>query len=259
VDGFIREAIVSHLELGVPPETDIVDAVMRRAASRRRSPRGRMRWALVGAIAAVLVTSAVVLAVTSGNWPVRLALIPAENPPVPVEKSGAIGSSAPAEGDGPGKVEPRTTTLAAAEQAFGQHVLAASVGSGATLDAVYFVAATPLPSDAKPGSPPSRDTVELVYSYAGSRVEITEFFDPTSGPLTVDALDEGGAKLKVAGGLGAAAIESVDGSEYVVARSADDSAVEWVLWKSAAGIVVTAHFDPGLAHGAALAFASALR
>jgi hypothetical protein len=256
VDGIIRDAIVSHLELGIPAEMDIVDAVMHRAAGRPRSSRIRVRWALVGAIAAVLVTSAVVLAVASGNWPVRLVLIPAQVPTSPIDKNGTTGSSAPAEGEGPGKPDPRTMTLAAAEQAFGEHVLTASVGSGAVLDAVYFTAATPLPSDAKPGSPPSHDTVELVYSYAGTRVEITEVFDPSTGPLTVDALDQGGAKLKVAGGLGEATIESVDGSEYVVGRSADDSAVEWILWKSGAGIVVTAHLDPGLGHDAALAFAA---
>jgi hypothetical protein len=56
------------------------------------------------------------------------------------------------------------------------------------------------------------------------------------------------------GGLGAATIESADGSEYVIGRSADASTVEWILWKSAAGIVVTAHFDPGLGHDAALVF-----
>ena len=144
--------------------------------------------------------------------------------------------------------------MAGAEHAYGRHVLTASVDSGAVLDAVYFAAATPLPSDAKPGSPPARDTVELVYSYAGSHFEITEAFDPTTGPLTVDALDQGGAKIKVAAGLEAAAIESMDGSEYVVGRSADGSAVEWILWKSAAGIAVTAHLDSGLVHDSAFVF-----
>jgi hypothetical protein len=254
VDGIIRDAIVDHLELGIPTDADIADAVMRLALADRGSSLRPVRWAVVGAIAAVLVTSAVVLAVASGNWPVRLALIPAQNPPIPIDKSGAIASSAPAADEGPAKVGPRTTTLAAAQQAFGRHVLTASVDSGAVLNAVYFAAATPLPLDAKPGSPPSRDTVELAYSYAGSHIEITEVVDPTTGPLTVDALDQGGAKLKAAGGLGAATIESVDGSAYVVGRSADGSTVEWILWKSAAGIVVTAHFEPGLGHDAALVF-----
>jgi len=259
VDGIIRDAIVDHLELGIPADTDIVDAVMRRAVGRPRSSRIRLRWAIVGAIGALLVTSAVVLAAVSGNWPIRLALIPAQVSTSPIDKNGATGSSAPAADQGPGKVGPRGTTLAGAEQAFGRHVLVASVGSGASLDEVYFAAATPLPPGAKPGSPPSRDTVELVYAYAGGHVEITEVFDPTTGPLTVDALDQGGAKLKAAGGLGAANIESVDGSAYVVGRSVDGSAVEWIIWKSAAGIVVTAHFNPGLAHDAAVAFAATFR
>jgi hypothetical protein len=256
MDAIIRDAIVDHLELGIPADTDIVDAVMGRAVGRRASSRIRVRWAIVGAIGAVLVSSAVVFAVVSGNWPVRLALIPAQAPTSPIDKSGTSGSSAVAADEGPGKVGLRATTVASAEQAFGLHVLTASPDSGAVLNAVYFAAATPLPSDAKPSSPPSRDSVELVYSYAGSRVEITEVFDPSTGPLTVDALDQGGAKLKVAGGLGAATIESADGSEYVVARSADGHTVEWILWKSAASIVVTAHFDPGLAHDLAFAFAA---
>ena len=259
MDGIIRDAIVDHLELGIPADTDIVEAVLRRGAGRPTSPKIRVRWAVVGAIGALVVTSAVVLAVASGNWPVRLALVPAQNPPSPIEKHGTTASSVPAADEGPGKVGPQATTLAAAERAFGRHVLTAGAESGAALDAVYFAAATPLPSDAKAGFPPSRDTVELVYSYAGSRVEITEVFDPTTGPLTVDALDQGGPKLKVAGGLGAATIESVDGSEYVVGRSADGSTVEWILWKTAAGIVVTAHFDPGRAHDAAFAFVATFR
>lgn len=259
MDGIIRDAIVDHLELGIPADADIVDAVMRLAVADRGSSLRPVRWAVVGAIAAVLVTSAVVLAVASGNWPVRLALIPAQNPPIPIDKSGATASSAPAADEGPAKVGPGATSLAGAEQALGRHVLTANVDSGAVLVAAYFAAATPLPLDAKPGSPPSRDTVELVYSYAGSHVEITEVVDPTTGPLTVDALDQGGAKLKAAGGLGVAIIETVDGSEYVVGRSADGSAVEWILWKSAAGIVVTAHFDPGLAHDVAFAFAVTFR
>jgi hypothetical protein len=211
MNGIIRDAIVDYVELGIPADSDIVDAVMHRAVDRRASPGIRVRWAIVGAIGALVVTSAVVLAAVSGNWPIRLALIPAQVTTSPIDKSGTTESSAPASDQGPGKVGPRATTLAGAEQAFGRHVLVASADSGAILDAVYFAAASPLPSGAKPGSPPSRDTVELIYSYAGSHVEITEEFDPTTGPLTVDALDQGGAKLKAAGGLGAAAIESVDG------------------------------------------------
>src|SRR5258708_4088272 len=141
MDGIIRDAIVRHLELGIPSSTDIVEVVMRRAAGRSTSPRIRVRWAVVGAIGALVLTSAVVLAVASGNWPVRLALIQAQNPPNPIEKHGTTASSAPASDEGPGKVGPQATSLAAAEVAFGRHALTASVDSGAVLDAVLFVPA----------------------------------------------------------------------------------------------------------------------
>jgi hypothetical protein len=259
MDTIIRDAVVDYLEFGIPAGTEIVDAVMRRAVGRRVSPGIRVRWAVVGAIAAVLMTSSVVLALASGNWPIRLVLIPAQNAPSPMDKSGINGSAAPGADNVPGKVGPEATTLAAAERAFGRHVPAASLDSGAVLDAVYFAAARPLPSDAKPGSQASHDTVELVYTYAGTRVEVTEAFDPTASPLTVDALDQGGAKLKAAGGLGEASIESVAGSEYAVGRAADGAAVEWILWKTTAGLVMTAHFDPGVAHDVAFALVTALR
>ena len=256
MDGLIRDALVQHLARAIPDDIDIVERVMRRASDRQRSRAFRVRWALMGAVVALLATSAVVLALSAANWPIHLNLVPAANPAGTIDKTGGAESSAASDVGAPQKAGPGATTLGAAEQAFGRHVLTASTESGAVLDAVYFAAATPMPSNAKPGTPPSRDTVELVYSYAGVHVDITEAFDPSTGSLTVDALNQGGAKLKATGGLGTAAIETNNGSEYVVGRSVDGSAVEWILWKTLTGIVVTAHFDPGIAHDLAFSLIS---
>jgi hypothetical protein len=225
VDELIATALADYVEQGIAADTDITEAVTRRTSGRRRSFPVRLRWAVVGAVALASVTAAAALAVATGNLPV--------------------------------KVGPGATTLAAAEQAFGTHVLRPSVASGAVLEAVYFTAATP--ANAQRGSAASPDTVALLYSYAGAHLDVSEVKDPTSTPLTVDALGPAGAKLKAAHGLGAVTIETISGSEYVVGRSADNASVEWIIWNSATGVVVAAHFSPGLAHDTALAVAGSFQ
>jgi hypothetical protein len=225
VDELIATALADYVEHGVAADTDITEAVMRRTGGRRRSFPVRLRWAVVGAVALASVTAVAALAVATGNLPV--------------------------------KVGPGATTLAAAEHAFGTHVLTPSVASGAVLEAAYFTAATP--SNAQRGTPASPATVALLYRDAGALLDVTEVIDPTSAPLTVDALGPGGAKLKAAHGLGPVTIETHSGSRYVVGRSADGASVEWIVWKSATGVVVTAHFSPGLAHDAALTVAGSFQ
>jgi hypothetical protein len=227
VDQSIAEGLVEYVEQGIRADTDIVEQVMRRAIDRHRPFRTRFRWTVVGAVAAAAFASAVAVAAATGN----LSL----------------------------KVGPSATTLAGAEQAFGAHVFTARADSGAVLYAVYFWPATPRPANAEPGSQPARNEVELAYSYARSRVDVTEVLDPTTEALNVDALGPGGAKLKAAGGLGAVTIEAVNGSEYVVGRSVDGSVVEWIIWKSSTRVVVTTHFGPGLTHDLAFALAATFR
>jgi hypothetical protein len=43
------------------------------------------------------------------------------------------------------------------------------------------------------------------------------------------------------------------------AGGSDGSSVEWIIWKSLTSIVVAAHFQPGLAHDPAVAFAMQFR
>jgi hypothetical protein len=105
----------------------------------------------------------------------------------------------------------------------------------------------PVPAGAKAGTPPLPDRVELVYSAFGGQVMLQERRDVAGTPLTVLAADvDGSAALKTATGLGPAAIETVDGSEYAVGRSTDGSAVATITWKTVAGIDVTMRFDPGM-------------
>lgn len=219
MDELIATALADYVEHGIAADTDITEAVTRRTGGRHRAFSGRLRWAVVGAVALASLTAAAAFA--TGILPV--------------------------------KVGPGATTLAAAEHAFGTHVLTPSVASGAVLEAVYFIPATPANADG--GSPPSPATVALLYRYAGARLDVTEVIDPTNAPLTVDTLGPGMAKLKAAHGLGPVTLETISGSQYVVGRSADGASVEWIIWKSVTGVVVTAHFSPGLAHDTALAVA----
>jgi hypothetical protein len=149
-----------------------------------------------------------------------------------------------------------TMSLTDAEAAFGTHVL---VPPTTAPIAVLFESAASQSTQTKPGAPTPHDTLQLKYSVDGADVSITEERDDSTTPLTVDVLNEGGPTLKTNGGLGRAAIEAVNGGSYVVGYAVDDTNVVWVIFKSTTGVDVTIHFEPGIAHDAALAFATSLQ
>jgi len=111
----------------------------------------------------------------------------------------------------------------------------------------------------KPGAPSPSDVVQLTYAAGGSTVTVEETRDSTDRPLTIDAANADGPALKADGGLGRAAIETAAGNPYAVGYSVDGGLVVWVIFKSASGVDVTVHFQPGAMHDAALAFATSLR
>jgi hypothetical protein len=243
------------LDSAVPPDADVLELVMSRVPSRRPQrgfPRGAV---LVAAVAAAILATLGTVFAAGGNFPIHLNLVPfahqegsarSKQPPdaassIPVIKTPSV-----------------PTTLAAAEGSFGHHVLTPSSSTGAELQAVYFQAAQPVPAGSKPGQTPAPATVTIQYSYAGGGLTMWEMYDPSSAPLTVDAINEGGAKSKTSSGLGPVDIETVRGSDYAVVRTGAGGPVEDMMWKTARGIVVTVQFDSPLSTSLAFAFATAV-
>lgn len=251
----LRTSVTMFLDSAVPPDADVLESVMSRVPSRRPQrgfPRGAV---LVAAVAAAILATLGTVFAAGGNFPIHLNLVPfahqegsarSKKPPdaassIPVVKTPSV-----------------PTTLAAAEASFGHHVLTPSSSTGAELQAVYFQAAQPVPAGSKPGQTPTPATVTIQYSYAGSGLTMWEMYDPSSAPLTVDAINEGGAKSKTSSGLGPVDIETVRGSDYALVRTVAGGPVEEMMWKTAGGIVVTVQFDSPLSTSLAFAFATAL-
>jgi hypothetical protein len=276
----LRSALIAQAEYGVPSDSvPAIDILARVAGTRtgRWWRSHRLRLALAGAGIGVALATTGVLAASWGTFPIRFNLVgvpparetaapgktaPATDNAADPTKGGSAATKTAAPGASPAGVkigDPSTAmSLPDAEAAFGTHVLVAT-DSGATLDGVFFTPATPAPVQSKPGAPPDRDAVTLDYRLAGTQVIVTEQRDPTTTPLTVEALDQGGPVLKTEGGLGPASIETVDGGSYVIGRSVDGRSVVWVIWKSTAGVDVAVHFDQGIGHDGAIAFATGMR
>ncbi len=253
-----KRVFVDLLERTTPADARVLDRVMSRVVARSGGFSGRSRRrVLLAAIAAAatLATVGTVFAAT-GNFPIRLNLVPLRSDGGPVTAKQPTGDSAPS--NAPGKTEPASTTLAAAQTSFGHHVLTPGPSTGAQLQAVYFSPAQPVPAGAKPGQQPSPATVSITYSYAGTDATIWETFDSSSAPLSVDAIDQGGPLSKTAHGLGPIDIETVDGSSYAVVRTTADGPVERMAWKTADGIVVYLEFSSPVSTSTAFAFATTM-
>lgn len=251
----LRRSVTVFLDSAVPPDADVLESVMSRVPPRRPQ-RGFLRGAVVAAsaAAAILATLGTVFA-TGGNFPIHLNLVPFAHQEAPASSKQPpdAASSNPVV-----KTPSVPTTLTAAEASFGHHVLTPSSSTGAELYAVYFQAAEPVPAGSKPGQTPAPATVTIQYSYAGSGLTMWETYDPSSAPLTVDAINQGGAESKTSSGLGPVDIETVGGSEYAVVRTAAGGPVAEMMWKTGGGIVVTVQFDSPLSASLAFAFATAL-
>jgi hypothetical protein len=285
-----RRDLAAAAEHAIPSDSHLATDVVSLAAARprgRRWPQPRLRLALFGAVALAAVTAAGALAVASGTLPVQFNLIdpgpvhtsgqttkpgaidmpsldPVQQAQLAAKKAKAAEDEAqqgPAGGGtnvAPTKnaADVRSTTLADAEAAFGTRVL---VAPGATPVGVTYESAASQGTGSKPGAPTPKDTVQLKYSIDGSAVTIAEERDDTTTPLTVDVLNVDGPAMKTEQGLGPAAIETVAGGSYVVGYTVDHANVAWVVFKSTSGVDVWVHFDPGISHEAALAFATSLQ
>jgi len=253
-----KRAFVDLLEQTTPADAQVLDRVMSRVAARRGgfSSRSRRRVLLAAlAAAATFATAGTVFAAT-GNFPIRLNLVPFRSDGGPVTAKQPTGGSAPS--NAPGKAEPASTTLAAANASFGHHVLTSGASTGAQLQAVYFSPAQPVPAGAKPGQQPTPATVSIRYSYLGTTATVWETFDPSSAPLSVDAIDQGGPLSKTSLGLGPIDIETVSGSSYAVVRTTAGGPVELMAWKTADGIVIYLEFSSPVSASTAFAFATAM-
>jgi hypothetical protein len=252
----LRASVTMFLDSAVPPDADVLESVVSPLPSRR-PPRGLPRGAvLVAAVgAAILATLGTVLA-AGNNFPTNLNLVPFAH------QEGSAGSKQPQDVASPNpvvKTPSAPTTLIAAETSFGHHVLTPDSSTGAELQTVYFQAAQPVPTGSKPGQTPTLAAVTIRYSYASSGLTMWETYDPSSAPLTVDAINDGGAKLKTSSGLGPVDIETMRGSEYAVVRTEVGGRVAEMIWKTAGGIVVTVVFDSPLSANLAFAFATNLQ
>jgi hypothetical protein len=285
-----RTSVTMYLDSAVPPDAEVLDSVMSRVPPRR-PPRGFPRSAvLVAAVAAAILATLGTVFAAGNNFPIHLNLVPfahqegspgskqpqdaaSSNPvgsagskqPQDAASSSSVGSAGSkqpqnaASPDPVAKTPTAPTTLTAAETSFGHHVLTPDSSTGAELQTVYFQAAQPVPAGSKPGQTPTLPIVTIRYSYAGTGLTMWETYDPSSAPLTVDAINDGGAKLKTSLGLGPVDIETVRGSEYAVVRTGTGGPVAEMIWKTAAGIVVTVVFDSPLSASLAFAFATSLR
>jgi hypothetical protein len=260
----LKRAIEQYVEQGIPSDADVIELVMGRApnhvAPRRSS---RRRWGIAGGLAVALVGGGTLVAAASGNLPVHLALVTVQPAPI---GSADVNPAKGQNGDdgapptGPGhKQAPSAVSAADAAQVFGAQLL--SLGAAdAQLEAIYAQPRLTLPADAKPGTPASGPRVELTYTYRGITVTLDEERGSADTPLTVDAANVNGSPaLKTSQGLAPAAIETVDGSEYLVGRTVDGSTVASIAWKTAGGIIAMLQFDPGLDRQSAFVLVESVR
>jgi len=253
----LKRVITAFLDSATPADAQVLDRVMWRLAGRRgQARRSRARVFLLAVAAAATIATAGTALAATGNFPIRLNLIPIRSDSGPVTAKQPLGGTAPA--NPPGKTEPASTTMAAAQASFGHHLLTPGASTGAELQAVYFSPAQPVPAGSKPGQQPTPASVSIKYSYAGTTATVWETYDPSSAPLTVDAIDRGGPQSKTSQGLGPIDIETVNGSPYAVVRTTVSGPVERLAWKTAEGIVVTVEFSSAVSTNTAFAFATAM-
>ncbi len=194
----LRRAVVVFLDSATPADAQVREHVMRRLAERRLPAHRSHRVLLAGIAAAVsLATVGTALAAT-GNFPIRLNLVPFWSDRGPLKEKQPAGAS----------------------------------------------------PQASPAS------VSIEYSYTGTTATVRETFDPSSAPLTVDAVDRGGPQSKTSEGLGPIDIETLNGSPYAVVRTTVNGPVQWLMWKTADGIVVTVEFDSPVSATTAFNFAT---
>jgi hypothetical protein len=262
----LRHHLATAAERAIPADSrlaiDPLAAIMARPARR---PRGRFKLALALGIGMASLSAAGVLAVVSGTVPIEFRLRPVGQPAAQampsdkaaIEKQVGVGAATNDQASsGRGKIGSPWVpmTLGEAQAAFGVDLLVASHQAPAS---VLFQAASS-GEQSKPGAPAPSDVVALTYQAAGATVTVSETRDSTDRPLTIDAADANGPKLKADDGLGQAVIETVAGNPYAVGYSVDGSSVVWVIFKSTSGVVAAVHFEPGVGHDAALAFATSL-
>jgi hypothetical protein len=253
-EGVLKRAITAFLDSAVPADAQVLDQVMARVAGRR-PPRRSRHGVVLGLAAAATIAALGTAFASSANFPVLINLTPfmPHDGGAAVKKPLGGGSS-----DSPVKAEQQSTTIALAEAAFGHHVITPSASTRAHLRHVYFNPAAPVPSGAKPGQQPTSASVGIEYVYASTTVTVSEAFDPSSAPLTVDTIDQGGPKAKGSEGLGPVDIETVSGSPYAVLRTSVGGPVETLMWKTADGLVVTVQFSTPVSPASAFDFASGM-
>jgi hypothetical protein len=253
----LKRALVVFLDSATPADAQVRDQVMWRLAGRRgQARRSRSRIFLMAVAAAATIATAGTALAATGNFPIQFNLIPLRSDSGPVTAKQPVGGSAPS--NPPGKTEPASTTIAAAQASFGHHLLTPGASIGAELQAVYFSPAQPVPAGSKPGQQPAPASVAITYSYAGTTATVWETYDPSSAPLTLDAIDRGGPQSKTSDGLGPIDIETVNGSPYAVVRTTVGGPVERLAWKTADGIVVIVEFSSAVPTNTAFAFATVM-
>jgi hypothetical protein len=250
----LKRAVVVFLDSATPADAQVREQVMRRLTQRRLPAHRSRRGVLLAGIAAAVTLATVGTAfAATGNFPIRLNLIPFWSDTGPLKEKQPAGASS---ANPPGKTAQASTTLSAAQASFGHLVLTPNASSGAELRGVYFNPSEPIPAGSKPGQQATPASVSIDYSYAGTTATVREAFDPSSAPLTVDAVDHGGPQSKTAEGLGPIDIETVNGSPYAVVRTTVDGPVQWLMWKTAEGIVVTVEFGSPVSATTAFEFAT---
>ena len=194
----LKSVMTVFLDSTTPADAQVLERVMWRLRERRRPAHRSGRSFLLAAIAAAMALTAVGTAfAATGNLPIRLTMIPFWSDTGPLKEKQPAGA---ASANPPGKVAQVPTTITAAQASFGHHVLTPNPSSGAELQGVYFNSAEPVPARAKPGQQPTSASVSIEYSYAGTTAIVRQTFDPSSAPLTVDAIDHGGPQSKAWGG-----------------------------------------------------------
>lgn len=187
----------------------------RMAAHNSKLSRGRL-LAAASALAAVALTAGSAVAVSTGTGLIRV-----HRQHAPLYGVGKALNVVPP--------TPITTTLPDAESRAGFHVRSLSGLSSARLDQVeYHPPITQL-------NPKATGAVGLYYTVDGTPIGVGESLDPNGpGPMevTLKRFDQ------PVPGMAKVSVETIDGSEYLVFRSASGGRVLSIAWKTTDGVLM---------------------
>ena len=236
-DQMLGSALRRDAEAGFPISASVLPAVKARLEQRAGGRGRRTVTALVLVGGVIALSTATGVAVSSSNSPIHISWVkvPVSGPGKPIEMT---------------MEKPFETTVADAQARLGFHVLTldgwpaartpVKLLDGRTQSVVFHPSVTAI--DGRPIKH-STGAVSLYYSVGDVRVEIVEQLDANgAGPMDVRLKQPDGpvpSMLK-------AAVETIDGAEYLVFRSPNDNRIQRVQWKTQEGVLIFMNISTSL-------------